>query len=54
MQKTMKGMQKLGRVSYDVSKKAIFYGFIPLLIILGLRTVKLENFISQQPCDITA
>jgi hypothetical protein len=49
MDKTIKDLQKLSNSSVKVAKKVIYYGFIPLVIILGIRTVKLENFMNQQP-----
>lgn len=41
MQKTVKDLKKLSTNSIKVAKKAIYYGFIPLVIILGIRTVKI-------------
>lgn len=49
MERTVKDLKKLGSASLKTAKKAIYYGFIPLVIILGARTIRLENFMSQQP-----
>ncbi len=49
MDRTIKDLKKYGASSYKVVKKALYYGFIPLVIILGARTMKLQNFDIQQP-----
>ena len=49
MEKTIKDIKKLGGSSLKISKKLVYYGFIPLVIILGARTVKLDNLMNQQP-----
>lgn len=48
MEKTIKDLSKAGTASYGILKKAVYYGFIPMVIILGLRTVKLEAFTGPQ------
>ncbi len=45
----MKDLKKIGDVSYKAAKKAIYFGFIPLVLILGLKTVDFGNFMNQQP-----
>lgn len=42
-------MKKISNNSIKVAKKAIYYGFIPLVIILGVRTIKFDALMSQQP-----
>ena len=49
MDRTIKDLKKYGASSYKVVKKALYYGFIPLVIIVGARTMKLQNFDIQQP-----
>lgn len=49
MEKTIKDIKKLSGSSLKISKKLVYYGFIPLVIILGARTVKLDNLMNQQP-----
>lgn len=47
MEKTWRDLKKLSSTSMTFTKKAVYYGFIPLVVILGLRTVNLENFTGQ-------
>lgn len=49
MEKTWRDLKKLSSTSMTYTKKAVYYGFIPLIVILGLRTVNMENFTGQAP-----
>lgn len=49
MERTVKDLKKIGDVSYKATKKAIYFGFIPLVLILGLKTVDWQNLFNQQP-----
>lgn len=49
MEKTWRDLKKLSSTSMTITKKAVYYGFIPLVVILGLRTVNIENFTGQAP-----
>lgn len=47
MEKTMRDLKKYGDISYKYAKKAIYYGFIPLVIVLGARTIRWDAVMAQ-------
>jgi hypothetical protein len=49
MDKTIKDIKKLSNNSLKIGKKLVYYGFIPLVVILGARTVRMDLFMNQQP-----
>lgn len=44
MQKTVKDLKQMAGKTYDYSKLAIYYGFLPAVILLGLKTVHWDRF----------
>lgn len=38
MQKTIKDLSKMSNHSIHYAKKALYYGYIPLILFLGLKT----------------
>lgn len=49
MQKTIKDFQRLGSKGQNGLKFALYWGYIPLMLYFGIKTVNWENFTSQQP-----
>lgn len=49
MEKTMKDLSKLGNSSMYYAKKAIYYGYIPLIVYLGLKTTNLSSMFTEPP-----
>lgn len=49
MQRTINDISKFGNKSIHYGKKAIYYGYIPLIIALGLKTVNLGAMFGEQP-----
>ncbi len=49
MQKTIQDIKKLGNQGTKVAKGFFYYAYIPVVVILGLRTVDWQNFINPQP-----
>lgn len=45
MEKTAKDLKKIGTTTLSLAKKAVYYGFIPTIIILGVRTIDFRNFV---------
>jgi hypothetical protein len=48
MKKTYEDLRRVGSTALNISKKVAYYGYIPLIIILGLRTVNFDAMIMQQ------
>jgi hypothetical protein len=49
MDKTVKDLKKVSYGAFGLAKTAMYYGYIPLIIVLGLRTIKWEMLTSQGP-----
>ena len=47
MQRTARDLQKLADGSIHIAKKALYYGYIPLILFLGARTVRLDMLMGQ-------
>lgn len=48
MDGVVKDLKKIGTQSAQISKKLIYYGYIPLILYLGFKTVDWENLIPKQ------
>lgn len=49
MKKTVRDLEKAGSSSIKWLKAGTYYLYLPVLLALGLRTVKWEAFFSQGP-----
>ena len=49
MKKTVKDLEKAGSNSVKWAKAGIYYFYLPVVIVLGLKTVKWEMFFGQNP-----
>lgn len=44
MDRTIKDLKSMAAKTYDYGKVVVYYGFLPTIIFLGLRTVHWERF----------
>lgn len=49
MERTLRDVNKLWDTSLEVGKTVMYYGYIPLILFLGARTVKLDMLFGGQP-----
>jgi len=49
MDKTRKDLKKLADKSFSVGKTLVYYGYIPLICILGARTIQWDALINNNP-----
>lgn len=49
MQKTIQDFKKLSNQGQKVFKGLFYYAYIPVIVILGLKTVDWQNFSNPQP-----
>ena len=49
MKKTVRDLQKVGDSSMSWLKTGAYYLYFPAVLILGLKTVKWEQFLNQAP-----
>jgi hypothetical protein len=49
MKKTIQDLSKIGSTTVNIAKKIAYYGYIPLIIVLGLRTIDFNAMMAQPP-----
>jgi hypothetical protein len=49
MKKTIKDLEKLSESSVKWAKTGLYYFFLPVVIVVGLKTVNWENIIGAAP-----
>lgn len=49
MDRTARDLKKVADGSMSLAKKALYYGYIPLILILGARTIRMDMLFGQPP-----
>ncbi len=49
MDKTRKDLKKIGDKAFSTTKTLIYYGYIPLICILGAKTINWDAIINSNP-----
>jgi len=49
MKKTAKDLEKLGEAAIKWVKLGLYYIYIPIVLYVGIKTVKMENFMNAAP-----
>ena len=49
MNRTLRDLNKIKDATLSVGKTVIYYGYIPLIVVLGMRTMNKEMLFGGQP-----
>ncbi len=49
MERTVRDLKRLGNSTLRWTKTALYYGFIPAVVLLGLRTIRADQLMNQAP-----